>query len=190
MRYRQKHKNKSHFSAWVMRTVAVVGCLTIISAYLLSNVYAKFSTSASGSDSARVAKFDVALTAVSIGSANMNGLTGEEKQTDIQNYDFSVTNNSEVSVAYDITVTFSKPLPEGVVPTVKLKDKANVPAKTVTDQKEFAFEADNFVFSSGKHTNEHTLTITVNYYDEDNNLRNVDLTDTEVRISVTAQQVD
>ncbi len=169
---------------------AVLLCLTLFTTHLTTGLYARYTTEASGSDGARVARFDVKLTAVNGGSANMDGLTNEDKETDTKTYDFSITNNSEVAVGYDITIRFSNPLPDGVVPTVSLKDKENVSAKTVTGQKEFAFESDDFVFAPENQTNDHTLTITVNYYDGNNNLRNVDLSDTQVSISVTAQQID
>lgn len=53
---RQKRKT-THYSAWIMRVAAVLGCLTLISVYLLSGAYSRFYTSASGADSARVAEF-------------------------------------------------------------------------------------------------------------------------------------
>ncbi len=194
MGYKAKHekRNKPHFSVWVMRIAAVLGCLTVISVYMLSGMVAKFSSTVIGSsNSAKVAKFDVKLITVTENDETyLNGLTNEEKTYDTKSYDFSVTNNSEVAVEYDIKILFSKALPKGVVPTVRIANKADVNGTPDSNRKNFTFKSSDFVFSPNNSTNKHTLVIKINYYDEDNNLINVDLTDTEVRISVTAQQVD
>ncbi len=50
--------NKKQY--WIFRIAALLLCLTLISTYLLGGLYAKYITSATGEDSARVAKFDVA----------------------------------------------------------------------------------------------------------------------------------
>ncbi len=99
MQYRATHKGKPHFSVWIMRIAAVLGCLTIVSAYMLSGMYARYSTSASGSDSARVARFSI--------SENLT----EQSQTIVismapgdasVNYPITVTSNSEVTVKYTL----------------------------------------------------------------------------------------
>ena len=54
-----KNKNKVNIP---LLLAGILFCLTLISISLTSNLIAKYSTTASGSDSARVAKFDVGTT--------------------------------------------------------------------------------------------------------------------------------
>lgn len=63
--------------------------MTMISVHMTSGLYARYTTSASGTDSARVAKFDVD----SAVSRNDDGT-----------YTLTVTNKSEVAVEYSIVV--------------------------------------------------------------------------------------
>ena len=58
MQYKSKHeKLKPHYPVLVFRVAALLVCLVLITTYLLSGAYSKFYTSASGGDSARVARF-------------------------------------------------------------------------------------------------------------------------------------
>ena len=75
----------------------------LISSYMVSGLYAKFISTSSGSDSARVAKFDVSS---NIDSQEVNielNFYDADKLTD--SFKFYVTSNSEVSLTYDVVVT-------------------------------------------------------------------------------------
>lgn len=89
---------KPGFAPWVMRTAALLICLTMLSATLLSDVTARYASTASGSDSARVAKFapEVAFTNTDL------RLTAENKTG---SYGFTVNNHSEVSVKCTVQLT-------------------------------------------------------------------------------------
>ena len=63
----------------------LVTCLVLLSFHLMTGLYAKYSSTATGSDSARVAKFDV--------SSNY----------DAENKILTITNDSEVTVSYKIS---------------------------------------------------------------------------------------
>ena len=78
--------------------------LTMISVHLTSGLYARYTVTATGSDSARVAKFDV--------TGNGSGaVTVDCKDSDnTGEYSITVTSNSEVAVRYTITVTFEESL--------------------------------------------------------------------------------
>ena len=54
-----KNKNKVNIP---LLLAGILFCLTLISSSLTSNLIAKYSTTASGSDRARVAKFNVSTT--------------------------------------------------------------------------------------------------------------------------------
>ncbi len=183
MRYRPKHKkqNKPHFSVWIMRIAATLGCLTIISAYLLSGVYAKFSTTASGSDSARVAKWDIQINAKPSQGLTFSGKMDAEMKESLS-YGFSVSSNSEVSAKYYITVEFSGKLDS----TVDLYI-GGIPGTPNDDRTVFTFAGD-WTFAPGSHSQEHTLTLTRTYFQNGQMLKNFD--DVWASISVIAEQIN
>lgn len=102
-----KQNRKPSYSIGVggimMRIAAALLCLVLISIHLMSGMYAKYSTTGRGDDSARVANFDVEI-------------TGEETDLEVtcrENkgaYTITVNNKSEVAVAYTISVTADTPL--------------------------------------------------------------------------------
>lgn len=89
----------------IMYTLAVLLCLTLTSVWLTSNLYARYATSASGSDSAQVAVFRVDENAVSEDAPVLTRqfcvslAPGESEECAVQ-----VTNSSEVAVDYSISV--------------------------------------------------------------------------------------
>ena len=81
----------------------VLLCLTLFSFYFSGGLYARYVTKSTGSDSARVARFDVKI------EANRNLYSelidlGEIQPGGSQKIIFTVTNNSEVAVAFTATV--------------------------------------------------------------------------------------
>ena len=86
-----KHSGKPNIP---MCAALILLCLTLISTHLTCGLYARYTSSAAGSDSARVAKFDV------------NCTLAPNEGTDDEPNDFIVTvkNNSEVAVSYSIIV--------------------------------------------------------------------------------------
>lgn len=82
-----------------MCAACILLCLTLFSIHLTSGLYAKYIAKGTGSDEARVAKFDVDI----VGNA-ADGVAVDWKVTsDV--YTINVKNNSEVAVEYQITVT-------------------------------------------------------------------------------------
>lgn len=74
--------------------------LTMISVHLTSGLYARYTATATGSDSARVAKFDVT-------GSGAGDVTVDCTQVDnTGEYIINVTSNSEVAVEYSIEVVF------------------------------------------------------------------------------------
>ena len=78
----------------LMRVFAVLLMLVLLSTAMVTGRFARYISSASGSDSARVAKFDVDYTLTPV--ANENG-----------KYTLQVTNNSEVAVKYSVDIVFT-----------------------------------------------------------------------------------
>lgn len=96
----QQFRKRERF---IICAFAVLLCLTLVSFWMTSNIYARYTAEATGSDSARVAKFSVTETGVT----GENDLTksfdlaiapGESKEYRVQ-----VTNESEVAIDYVIS---------------------------------------------------------------------------------------
>lgn len=105
----------------VFRIGLALLCAMILSTHLMGNLYARYSTTAVGSDSARVAKFDVTATWVKDDSSDTSDA-----------YKLTVTNNSEVAVTYDVVATADgSDLPAGVSIT-KITNQTLAPNATET----------------------------------------------------------
>ncbi len=108
----------------LLRIALVLLCMVAFSTSMLAGLYARYSTKADGEDSARVAKFNVAAdwkdVTVVASSVQTNG-----------EYQFTVTNHSEVAITYDLVITF-----EGGIPSyaqVSLDGKSGTPdGNTIT----------------------------------------------------------
>ena len=88
-------------------------CLFMFSLYLSGGMYARYATTASGSDGARVAKFDVALDGTMSSWSGTTALTDMYPGGPTNKIAFKVTNNSEVAVElqlYAANMTGNLPL--------------------------------------------------------------------------------
>lgn len=86
----------------------VLLCLVLFSAHLTSGLYARYTSTSSAGDNARVAKFDIThnITDSQPADIDLHFFKSEDLS---DNFIFEVQSNSEVSVKYDVIVT----LPEG-----------------------------------------------------------------------------
>lgn len=82
-----------------MCAAAVLLFLTLLSIHLTSGLFARYTTTVTASDSARVAKFDVDVT------ADIEDITVDCAQSDSGTFILTVTNNSEVTVRYTLILT-------------------------------------------------------------------------------------
>lgn len=84
----------------LIRTAAVLFCLLMVSVYMMSGLFARYVSTGQGGDSARVAGFDV----------EVNGPDGVEivYAQELEDYNLTVINNSEVAVTYDVKVLVDK----------------------------------------------------------------------------------
>lgn len=84
-----------------MALACVLLCLTLITTHMTGGLFARYTTTAQASDSARVAKFQVAGTE--------NGTVSVQSDTDSEgNYSFEVINHSEVAITYDLEIVFTE----------------------------------------------------------------------------------
>lgn len=91
-----------------MCAACVLLLLTMLSVHFTSGLYARYAATASGSDSARVAKFAVS------GAMDKGNVTLEYAPDASGAYVLTVTNGSEVTVEYDVTIVFEEAV-EGAV---------------------------------------------------------------------------
>lgn len=81
-----------------MRMALVLLCLTMLTTHLTGGLYARYTTTATGSDGARVAKFDVQCNVTKDGDTD--GL-----------FKVTVKNTSEVTITYDLQVETEAGMP-------------------------------------------------------------------------------
>lgn len=98
MSYKGKYARPSRVPL-PLRIALVLLCLVLLSTHFTGGLYARYRSTADGSDSARVAKFDVRVT-----GDKQSVLVSTEGTTQNQLV-ISIVNQSEVAVKYDITVT-------------------------------------------------------------------------------------
>ena len=107
-----------------MLLAIVLFYLTVLSTHLTGGLFARYVTKADGTDSARVAKFDVQTT----------GEPGVEvlySQGDSGDYALLVENKSEVAISYTITVEVN-PIDFGIIVTLEDTELNTNSATTVT----------------------------------------------------------
>ena len=107
-------KKKTTTGPLLLRIALILLCMTLFSTSMLSGLYAKYIAKNNGEDSARVAKFNVEAVGLS-GDITVDASAGKTNGE----YKFTVTNNSEVAVSYDLVVTFDQALPAGVSLTLQ-----------------------------------------------------------------------
>lgn len=93
-----KQRNKAPVN-WMLRAAGVLLCLVLASTYLVCGLFARYTTSASGSDSARVAKFEIEGGGVTSAAITADLVPGTSRICDLK-----ITNKSEVAVAYEVVV--------------------------------------------------------------------------------------
>ncbi|MBO7158334.1 MAG: hypothetical protein J6W31_06990, partial [Clostridia bacterium] len=90
-------KKKTTTGPLLLRIALILLCMTLFSTSMLSGLYAKYTDKNDGDDSARVAKFDVEAAGLS-GNVTVDASAGQTNGE----YQFTVTNKSEVAVSYDL----------------------------------------------------------------------------------------
>ena len=130
-----KH-NKSTRINIPMCAACVLLCLTLLSIHLTSGLYAKYTATATGSDSARVAKFEV-----DVSGQDLADITCTQSNTDSSTYTITITNTSEVAVQYKLSL-LEPVLPNGVT---------------------YSFAPETGTLAAGNNSADSTLTFTVDW---------------------------
>ncbi len=169
-KYLRKNKTKVNIPICI---AAVLLCLTLFSTYLVTGLFARYATSAQGSDHARVAKFSIKRGGALTESIEADLVPGEDKGVTL-----IIENNSEVAVEYTVTVTnVSNNLPLNFR-LVKTGDAPDVAQNGTT------FTAQQI---PGSHSDQYTLFIDWQAGDDDLTLMGmVDY----ITVTVTAAQID
>ena len=82
----------------------VLMCLMLISFSMVGRLYARYSSTATGEATAQIAKFDVQVTG---DPTNVDVDVAQETEGV---YTITITNNSDVTVEYDLTVDYGQPV--------------------------------------------------------------------------------
>lgn len=99
---------------WILYSTATLVCLVLVSFWMTCNMYARYTSEASGSDSARVAAFCFDLSDAE--NPQMIDVENIKKPGDTAAYTFTVTNKkqsmiSEVSTSYTVAVAVTGSVP-------------------------------------------------------------------------------
>lgn len=121
-------KKKTSIGPLIFRIALIVLCMTAFSTSMLSGLYARYTAKNNGEDSARVAKFDV--TAKWSEDVTVDASLGQTNGE----YKFTVTNNSEVAITYDLVLTFEGGIPAYLQASLPGKE-ASVSGNTITFSK-------------------------------------------------------
>lgn len=167
----------------LMCTAAVLLCATLFSMHLVGGLYAKYTTSTSNSDSARVAAFKITQSGTIFNEIKAEIMPGETQIAEL-----TIENASEVAMEYTLKVTnvtgnitplkFKLSPADAVTPTVK------------TESYEKGISINSACQMPGDHTDKYVLEIVWEPSDrEEDDLALIGMVD-YITVSVTAAQID
>lgn len=174
-RYQSKYLNKETKRQRIPISAFMVYLLLAVTLTTGAS-FSRYSTTVSGSDSAKVAKWEVSMNAITSDGVTMNAGDATGSTMD-GTYTFTVSSRSEVAMEYSIEVAFSKALPAGVSLTV------DGSAPTATSGNTYTFSGGS-ISAGDTEAKSHTLTITGAVAE-----LNIDFADA-VTVRVIAEQVD
>ncbi len=167
------HKSKPKGNI-LCRAAAVLFCLTLVSTYLVTGLFARYSTSGQSADSARVAKFSISGDEKLSTGIEVKLIPGGSESANLV-----INNNSEVAVEYTIVVT-------NVTENLPLSFRMEKPdSSLVSVQSGTPFTAEQL---PGSHTDKYVLHIDWTEGDNDPEkwMGMVDY----ITVTVTATQID
>ncbi len=157
-----------------LRIAAVMLVLVLLSAAMTSGLYARYTTTAYGEDSARAAKFEVS---VDTAMAQMTDFSFSPDMP-FASYSFKVSGNSEVSIKYDVILELpaESVMPAGVTITID-------GTHAVVSGNTYTFSNDSWVSAAGSYDREHTMTIDITSFEQNSTLNGI-------VVKVIAGQID
>ncbi len=174
-------QEKTKKSKYIMRIAIILLLLVLMTVYGMSGLYARYSTMLEGESGTRVAKWDIQINAEPSEDMTFSG-NMDDKMIESLSYGFSVSSNSEVSAKYYITVEFSGKLDSTVDLYIDGISGTPNDGRTV-----FTFAGD-WTFAPGSHFQDHTLTLTREYFKDNQMPEN--FSNLAVSISVIAEQIN
>lgn len=165
-------KNNSSLVAGIL---SVLLCLTLISFWMLGNLYAKYTSQGAGEDSARVAVFSItdSNTLTKDFAIALDGVTTRDIQVTIHN-------KSEVAVRYKMEFTS-----DGNLPLKITASAANGDTITKDENGEMIWTVDKAADGNRSTSDEYTFTVQLSDADYTNAGGVANLT-----LAVTAEQID
>lgn len=166
----------------VMCTVAVLLCATLFSMHLVGGLYARYTTSISSSDSARVAAFNIQQEGTIFETFEAKVAPGTTQSAEL-----TITNKSEVAMEYTLKVTNVT----GNLTSLKftLGPVDGEPA-VITESHENGVSISSARQIPGDHTDKYTLNVDWEQSEnEEDDLALIGMVD-YITVSVTATQID
>ena len=181
---------------WVFRLGVALLCAMLITTHMMGNLYARYSTTATGGDGARVAKFDVDITLPNPvedqDKADYKLSAYENGKTEMV-YEISITSKSEVAVSYDVILVFSEDFPDWIKTATLIGTYGNYMAiGGKIENGECTFKNAGTFNPAENQTNEHkyTLKIKMPSMADMNTHTYAGVTGAKVTVIVRASQVD
>ena len=119
--YNRKRRSPMTLGEVMMFTAGTLFCLVLITTAMMGGLFARYTATAEGSDSARVAGFDVEVTGL---NDNIQCAVTSAKPGEIK---LMVVNKSEVAVTYNIGVKITETAGCGVKWTLDKKEAQTFP---------------------------------------------------------------
>ncbi len=177
---------------WIIYTLAVLLCLVLASFWLMSNIYAKYSTQISGGDGARVAIFGHSQ---SIQLSDENGMSdmipGRKVIYTVKVANYNGTAVSEVACNYylEIVTTGNLPLQYTVYQQKEASDVTEIDSFLESSQnKKRKIYTSDMCFTAGN-KKEDTYQITVVWPEDSNDAKYAGIPD-NITVNVQVEQVD
>lgn len=151
--YNRKRRSPMTLGEVMMFAAGTLFCLVLITTAMMGGLFARYTATAEGSDSARVAGFDVEVTGL---NDNIQCAVTAAKPGEIK---LMVVNKSEVAVTYNIGVKIKETAGCGVKWTLDDKTAQKFPAKQKDQESEEVVRVYEKVgdLAAGATSDEHTL---------------------------------
>lgn len=172
----KKLQNNAPKSNIFIRIAAILLCLTLVSTYLSTRLFARYTSGTAHNDAARVAKFSIK------GSGQLSqSIVAEVIPGKATTQNLIIENNSEVAVEYTVTVTNKT---NNLPLTFSMKNIDNTLLNAATNDNTYTFTASQL---PGNHIDKYNLSI--EWPVDQNGIGYMGMVD-YITVTVTAAQID
>lgn len=142
-------KETMFYSVLFMRIAAILGCLTLVTLYLLSGAYSKFYSSDLSADNARVAEFSPDFTFAQVLDVEENATPGYTAETEFSVKNFSGEKMPEVAMKYKIILKTTGNIPlKFTVCKIDGSLSQDFICDGISGKQEYVYSNDSFVFGA------------------------------------------